>query len=676
MALTNERKNLNRSQQLSKMRLLTSTSSITSGSDDSNILDEDLDSHPFFSEYGLMVTAQDGHIRFHLCLDENYPDIHPNVYAPYALKDMQTLAGGGSGVAVFGGKHPELGDLVMKHGGYKDMQELFALATIAHQLRLRGSNNGCSEAALDMQRRLPEFRMIYISPSHIFERRTNMWDHLRTLVDSFSTKRLPSERRNSIRIEDATLALINGEYMSIRLYECQSDNFAIQLDTDSKHRSMAVILPRGSCESVDSKTVLLHNDSFGDLKATVDELVPIMEDRLLKFTLAQKTIGGESPRTGNQWLYSGQLRGEVLENLISQFIQVIKHLQNLTLPDEIDVVPKVRAELERFENDKAAKVSDISDTANSFVGNAIKKNFHEEKGRITFLKLMGEQFREESLILTPNEVLPAKFIGILLRQEAVMSDVFLDSPSEPAPLQPGDQFWRNILRRAVDDRESMSPAALKRVWDCGLADAGIHNLFVTETDLSLFDLGEPELQSLPGFLTKFLFSFFHTLGMEEDEKTGWARRFRLDGDKLALTEATTDLLPKAYDAFETCLDRLISDVLDGDKKLRWLLLQYVTLQLLSDTAFCLQRWAIKGGGQDRQHNHQRDIDKWLWRALWDIYIACDINTMGSWARFGVEAPQMRNRMSLLEGTASIMKIRETAALLQSSLKEIDEVPLS
>jgi hypothetical protein len=660
---------------LSEMKLLTSSNSFPSDSDSSSILGEDISS--FFKEYGLMITIKDGHIRFHLCPDENFPEIHPNAYAPSALKDTEMLAGGGSGVAVFGGKHPWLGDLVMKHGDYKDMNELFALATIENELKLRGSANGCSEEASDLQQRLPEFRMIYMSPSHIIERRNNMWDHLKSLVESFSTRRLPSDRssgrRNSIRIEESALELLNND-MSIRLYECKNDDFSIQLDTDSTHRSMAIILPKGSCETVDSKTVFLRNDSYGDLKAIVEELLPIMEDRLLKFTLAQKTIGGKSPRTGNQWLYSGQLHGEVLENLISHFIRVIRHLQNLTLPHEVDVVQEVRAELQRFESDSSPKVSEISDMANTYVGSAIKKNFHEEKGRISFLKQVGQNFREESLILISEEVLPARFIGKLLREEAVMSDIFLDSPSEPVPLQPEEHFWKNILRRAVDDRESMSPSALKRIWDCGLADAGIHNLFVTETDLFLFDLGEPELQSLPGFLTKFLFSFFHTLGMEEDEDTGWVRRFNIDGDKLTLTEETRELLPKAYGAFETCLDRLISDVLDGDNKLRWLLLQYVTLQLLSDTAFCLQRWAIKGGGQDRQHNHQKGIEKWLWRALWDIYIACDINTQESWARFGVGLPQIRMRKSLLEGTASITKLRETVTILQSNLKELDGLP--
>jgi len=434
-------------------------------------------------------------------------------------------------------------------------------------------------------------------------------------------------------------------------------------------------LPKDASVSVDNKTILLKNDSYQNLEDIAHELIAVMSKRLLKFTLAQKTIGGESPRTGNQWLYSGQLHGHVLENLIAQFVRVIKHLKALTLPEEVDVVEHVRQELERYEFDHDAKISEMSNVTNAFVGNAIRKNFDEEKGRIMFLQEMGKKFRVFGLmVLTPEEELPGKLIGRLLEDGAIMSDVFLDSPCEKAPLNPGEEFWKNILRRAVDTRDTMSPSALQRVWDCGLADAGIHNLFVTETDLFLFDLGEPELQSLPGFLTKFLFSFFHTLGMEDDEETGsWVRRFDVVGEKLVLTKATKELLPKAYDAFQVCLDRLIDEVLDGDKTLRFLLLQYVTLQLLSDTAFCLQKWAIKGGGQDRQHNHQRGIEKWLWRALWDIHIACDINTQESWARLGVDAPQMRARMTLLDGTASISKLRESVQLFAGSLREINEL---
>jgi hypothetical protein len=86
--------------------------------------------------------------------------------------------------------------------------------------------------------------------------------------------------------------------------------------------------------------------------------------------------------------------------------------------------------------------------------------------------------------------------------------------------------------------------------------------------------------------------------------------------------------------------------------MRWLLLQYVTLQLLSDTAFCLQRWELKGGGRARDHNHNKGIEKWLWRAIWDVYVAFDINTRESWARFGVEHPHFGKSLPLKDHSYS------------------------
>ena len=76
------------------------------------------------------------------------------------------LLGGGSGIAVFAGSHPELGDIVMKHGDFKDLKESYALATIAEELKKRGERNSrrSKEAALSMKSCLPEFKMIYISP--------------------------------------------------------------------------------------------------------------------------------------------------------------------------------------------------------------------------------------------------------------------------------------------------------------------------------------------------------------------------------------------------------------------------------------------------------------------------------------------------------------------------------
>ena len=77
----------------------------------------------------------------------------------------------------------------MKHGGYKDMVELFALAQIAEELKRRSgatSNAAAGAAALDMQQRIPEFKMIYASPYHFRERGAAFWDNLKQIIKSWS----------------------------------------------------------------------------------------------------------------------------------------------------------------------------------------------------------------------------------------------------------------------------------------------------------------------------------------------------------------------------------------------------------------------------------------------------------------------------------------------------------
>jgi len=103
---------------------------------------------------------------------------------------------------------------------------------------------------------------------------------------------------------------------------------------------------------------------------------------------------------------------------------------------------------------------------------------------------------------------------------------------------------------------------------------------------------------------QFLFSFFHTLGMQEksdnngsDNSGVWVRRFEAipKTNKLRLTKDTTKLLGEAYAAFQLALHRVVKELFDGDESIRWLLLQYVTLQLFSDASFCLQKWTTKVG---------------------------------------------------------------------------------
>jgi len=139
--------------------------------------------------------------------------------------------------------------------------------------------------------------------------------------------------------------------------------------------------------------------------------------------------------------------------------------------------------------------------------------------------------------------------------------------------------------------------------------------------------------------------------MQENKENNneWICRFVPQGDKLALTKETRDLLSESYDAFEVSLNLIIEELFDGDQSIRWLLLQYVTLQLLSDASFCLQRWNMKGGGSpSEEDNHNQGLEQWLWRALWDTYVAFDINTRESWKRLQVEHPSCEESNSFIE----------------------------
>jgi hypothetical protein len=288
--------------------------------------------------------------------------------------------------------------------------------------------------------------------------------------------------------------------------------------------------------------------------------------------------------------------------------------------------------------------------ADAFVGFAIRKNWHPEKGRFFRLQRMGSAFRAKRLHLEREEHIPCRHLGILLQAASCMSSSFEGKSPAPTALESKGcrlDTWRDLLKDATSLK---SKAALKCVFNSGLADAGIHNMFLSSDRLWLFDLGEPTLQPLPGFLTKFLFSFFHTLGMVDDKVNGgWVNRF-IPGKKLGLTAETKRLLPKACDAFKVTLDRLVDVLFEGEEAVRGLLINYVTLQLLSDAAFCLERWTIKGGGQLRMErwnikggghlrtlNHHKSIVKWLWRALWDIYVASHINTKEVLRYFGASS---------------------------------------
>jgi len=788
-------------------------------------------------------------LKLHPQSDANLPQFHPNIYIPSPLLEypdhLVKYGGGGSGVTVFGGYHPLLGNLVMKHGGHKDLIELVSLAKIEREMGVRGKwkidcllnedsdkqkmnqtdhvvgskgesnvpndydestnqnqnggeqmkgrpnrftlasnpatamintlvhpldamkklksqpaltsmvdiisipvvhsadnlspadnlsasyrnylrkkqgSNSCPASAAanesikreiqiqeiqsamsDMKRRIPAFRMIYISPMHLRERKEEL-EH--------RTYR-PSRSYNVGGVGDFSKGERNPEIPMARNTRCSSEGQVAtpmpSFNEDNngtppggkRIRRLSSVMRKGRqlhlFGSKNAKASLIQvqedhvdlcfggnyhrwkgfdemyenlssdgSDGYASLVAFVEHLRHEQEKNEWKITLAQQKIGqinenGQTATTASSLLAQGKLHGPLLHHLIDNQIQVIRNLQLMTMPEELDVVEQVRTEYENIlsyekETNQRVSAAEVSPMANSFVGKAIHKNFDPISGRFVMLRRFGVDLRRGGIHLKPKEVIPAKHLENLFFRAWEMAGEDVDGCSDGAmdgefrnrPMEEtfnmlysdhptgnnsdqnhhhpmfvlGLDQWKSLLELSLSIQH---PAATNRIWTCGLTDGGLHNMFLSEDDLWLFDLGEPNLEPIPAFLTKFLMSFFHTLGMEEDDNGDWVVRFEQDDSgKLRLTQRTMDILPKVMEAFNITMDRLIQELFGGEEKIRVLLLRYVITQLISDAAFCIEKWRIKGGGDEERSEHQYFLEKWLWRALWDVYASEEI----------------------------------------------------
>mmetsp|Transcript_7560 Transcript_7560/g.16262 ORF Transcript_7560/g.16262 Transcript_7560/m.16262 type:complete len:958 (-) Transcript_7560:151-3024(-) len=799
--------------------------------------------------------------------DATLPRFHPNICVPSPiLEDPAKLikyGGGGSGVTVFGGYHPDLGSLVMKHGGHKDLIELVSLAKIERELGVRAKwmidslgrddcqrkqcdneSSDCEQGAVlhgvsahsegvssrihdhgnrneggtslggsdhsapklcervrgfgmnkfaelkkiasnpllvtvnsmknivqstrvkrsstgtglnsmtkirenrdttkeeqneksghtamddflqqqgaaqnaveDMKRRIPAFRMIYISPMHLRERADELKNStfhssilsvglgqesgvISTppwLEDSFFKECVDRKQQESIReTNKAHLSITsNGSIDSSHsrveqrkgriiylfgaqhvksssltvhrknVHLCFGGKVKLLNDTGGVSNDELASNSNNPCSMCHSASDVNGFDGYASLLAFVHQLHGLQRIHNWKITLAQQTIGqsvsstgrnkdGTDPKinsctTASSLLVQGKLEGSLLHHLINEEIRVIKNLQLLTMPEELDVLEEVRREFDdlksRLSSDDRdgnnnVTAADVSPLANMFVGKAIHKNFHPINGRFVMLWNFGKDLASKKIHLKPKEVVPAKHLenlfckrfgyrnsdGERIPKNSLESTFVLNDEEhskfsnndDPHPIfDTGLDQWKSLLELAL----SMDhPSATNRIWTCGLNDGGLHNLFLNEENLWMFDLGEPSLEPVPAFLTKFLMSFFHALGMEEDEKGDWVVRFEQDENgKLRLTEKTKELLPKVISSFNITVNRLINELFDGKHRVRELLVRYVITQLISDAAFCIEKWRTKGGGDESRSDHQYYLEKWLWRALWDIY---------------------------------------------------------
>lgn len=524
---------------------------------------------------------------------------------------------------VFGGYHPQLGSLVMKHGGHEDLLELVSLYKIERELLVRGKSKlvllnqsnikdedrasknknsnkmfqvptvmkkigsqplisrvgsifrfkngssnpdltdssckqsslvvrmtvpnsavdmstmqkqaGANEARLkaiedavkDMKQRIPAFRMVYISPMHLRERRGELMNStfrrgsFRSSfsiafdgLDARTTKMKPNCEGN---IGENLKVSTQKQGRAICLFGSKNANSS-SICTHYRHvdlcfggsyrmwRGAAAENNGSTCCDTCIKEEDNANDGYRSLLAFVNQLYHHMQFNNWKITLAQQTIGTspddplKSAPTASYLLAKGQLRGPVLHKLLDEEIRVIRNLQLLTLPDEVDVLDGVRLEYdiikERMMRSEEVTSADVSNTANAFVGKAIHKNFHPTTGRFVLLKQFGIDLRDGNIHLKSKEVTPAKHLEKILsdcfdrdpdnvvncRCESMENDDSLrhssledtfdlidleDTPDEKDPLKGNPLYihglnqWQTLLELAVNMK---NPSATSRIW--------------------------------------------------------------------------------------------------------------------------------------------------------------------------------------------------------------------
>lgn len=614
-------------------------------------------------DHGILIILQnDGSVFIETVTDAYYPLIHPNCYAPSGLEELFLLKGGGSGTAVFAAKDPQFGSLVMKHAGPKDTIEIFSLVKVADELIQRRSF--APDAVDFLKQRIPEFQYAYLSPLQLRDRKKEKWMKLRKYF-KFLLRRLSGSFSSNKSVSTASLSSTasdgdnNNNGTSQAETNKVSDMGAIveSISEDAipnkvRRPSLLANMPRLRSISVmaEQETCKTTSPSFVVTDDSVDILVPGLQPNgyvrhgiqfmnafakqlsseqkinRWKVTLAQKTIGGPNSENGAFVMTQGRLHGPLLRKLITEFTKVLQCLKEITRIEEKHVVHALREDLHllRESND----VTMVSKEMDAYVGNCIIKNYHPVDGRFTKLRKYGRLFREKSnrLYLTPDEASPAMLLGLILERGATLDRVFVQPPpGRFCALDTAEDHWLTVIEFAAAVENI--PAATDCIWTCGLTDAGLHNCFVSEDRLELFDLGEPKFTPQPAFLTKFLMSIFHVYGMEENlEKvggTGWVHRFHIaDDGRLQLNPGMEDKIEYMFQVYHEATDCFLETLFNGEQQIGRLLASYAVLQLLSDAGFCLDRWEEKGGGSKHEERSSFEFShKWLWRAIWDIYIA-------------------------------------------------------
>lgn len=188
------------------------------------------------------------------------------------------------------------------------MRDVFALAVIEHELLLR--SQFAKSQAENLRSRIPRFAGVFISPAAFRVRPGELWESLRKTIIKWNAAR-PGEpgelaMHNGLPRPSSHQDLAGSERRRIKVFEGEAD-------IDVLRREVRLYVE--TCAKVEGQKVYCDYDHT---RLLVDALVQLQAKHVWKFSVAQVAIGGETPKTGSSLLTSGELRGEILNDLLDQ----------------------------------------------------------------------------------------------------------------------------------------------------------------------------------------------------------------------------------------------------------------------------------------------------------------------------------------------------------------------
>eukprot|EP00929_Paragymnodinium_shiwhaense_P069709 TRINITY_DN35170_c0_g1_i1.p1 TRINITY_DN35170_c0_g1~~TRINITY_DN35170_c0_g1_i1.p1 ORF type:complete len:773 (-),score=203.65 TRINITY_DN35170_c0_g1_i1:187-2421(-) len=367
----------------------------------------------------------------------------------------------------------------------------------------------------------------------------------------------------------------------------------------------------------------------------------------LRFALVRDAVGDTEAQLGAKLAVTGQLKDDGLKTILESYKQLMADLTVMT-GEQTEYAGEVKLELEGIRKEEPFRY--ITSGSDAYCGLLINKNWNADTGLFNSANVIGQLFGGSRCgKFNSHEMQPARYLTQLLQPDAALELTF-EGLSGDTPL--------NIFRdkkeayKLMEDATEVGDNAKKRVWSAGVMEATLNTLVVNpkRKKMWFYEVTKPVKVSQPAFVARLLASFWTTLGMEEAKCGSWVNRFKtpdlvgqsvLDppNEALQLTHESKQLTDLMGRAFKEALMFFQKEVFDNDAKVCALLVKYTVVEILSDASYVLTKWRELRKSDKNPNSRKNKLAnlvkasleetgvmhaQWLWRSLWDFYIAGDI----------------------------------------------------